>query len=68
MTNLVNKTNLEVKRESRTYFLVCEQDSPLGEVYDVLNELRNYVVERMLADQKASEPKPQVGADAPPSE
>jgi hypothetical protein len=68
MTNLLNKTILEIKKDTRTYHLHCDQDSPLGEVYDVVNQLRSYIVDRMLSEQKASEPQPPTGADAPPSE
>ena len=33
------KTVLEISREGRHYHFICENNSPLGEVYDVLFEM-----------------------------
>lgn len=46
------KTVLEVKRNERVYELECSANSPLGELFDVLMEMKGYCVERMVAAQK----------------
>lgn len=43
-----NKTKLEIKIEERNYQFVCEPDSGLGEVFDVLSRMRNYILQRMV--------------------
>lgn len=42
----------EVKRGDRVYQLSCDPSSPLGELHDVLMELKGHCVERMIAAQK----------------
>lgn len=37
-------TKFEIKKGERIYQLLLESDSPLGEVYDVLYEMRSHVV------------------------
>lgn len=49
---LKQKTVLEVKRGDRFYHLQCDPDSPLGELFDVLSEMRSYVTERIVEAQK----------------
>jgi hypothetical protein len=49
---------LEVKIGERAYKLICEGDSPLGEVHDVLCKMKSFVIEKILAAQK-SEEKPE---------
>jgi predicted transcriptional regulator len=46
MQKQINKTSFEVIKGERTYQLLMENDSPLGEIYDVLFEMRNYLVKR----------------------
>lgn len=38
---------LEVKKNERIYRLSCDNESPLGETYDVLTEMMSYVSEKM---------------------
>lgn len=42
-----NKTQLEIKTGERFYTLQCDPDSPLGEVYDALFKMMNYVMQRI---------------------
>ena len=56
------KTVLEIEKENRSYHFICENTSPLGEVYDVLFEMRQDILQRMQKvneeEQKASRPVP----------
>lgn len=49
---LIQKTYLEVKIGDRTYDLICHPDAPLGEVYDVLMKIKDYVIGRIVEQQK----------------
>lgn len=42
-----NVTALEIKVNERIYKFLCEVDSPLGEVHDILSQMKNFVVERI---------------------
>lgn len=44
---LKHVVNLEVVKGERKYLFSLLPDSPLGEVYDVLFEMRNFVVEKL---------------------
>lgn len=46
------QTALQVVKNERTYTLYCASDSPLGELHDVLMEMKGYCVERMISAQK----------------
>lgn len=51
-----NLSQIEVKVNDRLYRLLCEVDSPLGEVYDVLILMRAMIVAKMSeADNKKME-------------
>ena len=54
-----NNLILEVKREERVYQLHLPSDSPLGEVHDVLHEMKMFIVKTMTerASQEVGEPK-----------
>lgn len=45
MLNMISK--LEVKIEDRVYQLLCDNDSSLGELHDVLHKMKNFVIQRM---------------------
>jgi hypothetical protein len=49
-----NKSQLEVKKNDRLYQLTCDPTSPLGELHDVLVEMRNHVIQVMI-DRKEHE-------------
>ena len=42
-----NKTVLEVKVNDRSYSFDCSPDSPMGEIFDVLSQMKAYVIEKM---------------------
>lgn len=42
-----NKIQFELKKNERSYQLIISPDSPLGELYDVLSEMRGYVFNRL---------------------
>lgn len=54
---LKQKSVLEVKLNERLYSLELDPLSPLGEVYDAINQIRGYVIERINAENKASQNK-----------
>lgn len=49
------KTVLEVTHNERLYKLSVLPDSPLNDVYEVLNQMRNYIIDRIEKEQKAAE-------------
>jgi len=49
-----NKIQLEIKKGERSYQLNISPDSPLGELYDVLSEMRGYVYTRLKEVEEAS--------------
>jgi hypothetical protein len=55
-----NKSVLEVKSGERIYSLEVYTDSPLGEVFDVLSQMRGYIVQRMIDEQNKDKPKEKV--------
>ena len=44
---LQSKAVLHIEKNDRVYELSLEQISPLGEVYDVINEMRAFIIQRM---------------------
>ncbi len=46
MVKLNTKTFLQVTKGERIYSFECNSDSPLGEIHDVLLEMKGYVVQR----------------------
>ena len=54
---LKNKAVLEVKIGERSYSLELSNDSPLGEAYDAITQMRSYVVERINDENEKSKQK-----------
>ena len=52
-----NKVVLEINKNEKNFEFICEQNASLGEVIDVLSEMRAYVVNK-LNDHIQSEQKP----------
>lgn len=52
-----NATVLEIKKNERSYQLVLDPSSPLGELYDVLHEMKAYVFQRIQEAEKPKESK-----------
>lgn len=44
MAEIKNKTIIDVSRDNRKYYFECAPDAQLGEIYDVLCEMRGYVL------------------------
>ena len=51
-----NLTALEVKIGERIYKLLCEADSPLGEVHDVLMQMKAHVI-KVMSDIQEKKPE-----------
>lgn len=50
-----NKTSLKVERNGREYYFVCDNDSPLGEVFDILCIMKSHIVKSIKdEDEKLS--------------
>ncbi len=52
-------TKFEIKKDERVYLFLMENDSPLGELHDVLLEMREHVIQvvnKVIEDQK-NQPK-----------
>lgn len=54
---LKQQVSFDVMRNDRVYRISCDPDSPLGELYDALNEMRSFVIQKILDEQKSQEPK-----------
>lgn len=55
-----HKTHLEIKTGERLYQLQCDPDAPLGEVYDALFKMMNYIMQRIdQQNQQQFEIRPQ---------
>jgi hypothetical protein len=50
---LKNKTTLNVTIGERDYVFDCEATAPLGEIYDALNQMRGFVVDRIVEAEEA---------------
>lgn len=48
----------EIKRDDRTYQLTLPENCPLGEIHDVLFQMRSFVVDKINEAIKADAPKP----------
>jgi len=51
-----NLTTLEIKAGERVYKLLCEVDAPLGEVHDVITQMKAFVVNKINEAHAASLP------------
>ena len=51
-----NLTTLEIKAGERVYKLLCEVDAPLGEVHDVITQMKAFVVGKINEAHAASQP------------
>jgi hypothetical protein len=60
---LKNLVKLEKKVGERVYQMICDPDSPLGEIHDALHEMKDYVVKKMNeiheAQKKPEDAKPE---------
>ena len=56
------KIVIEVKRDERIYQLQLPDGSPLGEIYDVLFQMRSFVIDKINEVHKAEAPKEPIEA------
>lgn len=47
-----NEISLKVERNGKEYYLVCDRESPLGEVYDVICIFKNHIIQNMQNDEE----------------
>lgn len=50
-------SKLEIKTNERSYQFLCEDDAPVGEVYDTLSGMRRYVANIILENEKSTKEK-----------
>jgi hypothetical protein len=51
---LKNKINLEINKEDRVYNFECDPTAPLGEIYDVLTQMKSFILEKISEAEKIS--------------
>ncbi len=47
--------HLEVNKDDRKYVLICDPQSPLGEIHDVLCMMKGEIINRINENQKAED-------------
>jgi len=53
MAEVKQKIVLEVKKEDRIYGFECASNASLGEIFDVLQEMKTFVVQKLNEAQQA---------------
>ncbi len=51
------KTVLEIEVNERTYSFECDPSSPLGEIFDVLTQMKAFVVQKINESEVVKEEK-----------
>lgn len=62
MADISSIARISVKKEERLYTFECENNSNIGEIYDVLQEMKNCIFQQIQQNeqsQKKEEPKPE---------
>lgn len=54
---LKTQTILEVKIGERIYTLHLDPQSPLGEAYDAVTQMRGYIIDKIVEENEKSKPK-----------
>jgi hypothetical protein len=54
---LKTKTVLEVKVKERLYTLELHPESPLGEAYDAVTQIRGFIIDKIVEENNKSKPK-----------
>ena len=49
---VIQASGLRIKKDEKVYSLHCDPNSPLGEIHDVLMEMKGYVLQRMNEQQE----------------
>lgn len=59
-----NKITLEVKKEDQFYTFLCNNDAPLGEVFDVLCAMKGYVLDFIIELEKQEKERNGIQTDS----
>jgi hypothetical protein len=51
------KASIKILRATKEHFYHCDNDTSLGEVFDVLGEMRNYIIQRIQEQETKKEPE-----------
>lgn len=54
---LKNNTILEIKMNERNYQFQCSPDSPLGEIHDVLHQMKAFIIQKIIDAEKTEDVK-----------
>ena len=65
---LKNAPILEIKKEERTYTLILPVNAPLGELHDVLFQMRTFVLEKVAETVNCDKAKETQEVQEPPKE
>ncbi len=49
-------SKIEIKIGERVYQMLCQGDSPLGELHDVLSQMKGFVIDKMQEIDRVSNP------------
>ena len=60
MVDVLTQAAIIVKKEGRIYSFQCDNTSPLGEVYDAIQEMRTTIVNRIQEAEAAQKPQESV--------
>lgn len=52
-----NVCKLQIEIDGRIYQFECDNDSPLGSIYDALSQMKQYVLNVMIEQEKKQENK-----------
>lgn len=55
MLNSSAKIEFKIEINEKSYQFLCDNNSPLGELYDALSAMRSFVIEKMLEVEKMQE-------------
>lgn len=53
MVMIKSHTAIEITKGERNYHFLCDTSSPLGEIYDVLGEMRSSIAELIKSHEEA---------------
>lgn len=51
------QASIKVVKGERDHIYFCDNQSPLGEVFDALSEMRNYIIQRIQEQEMKKEPE-----------
>lgn len=51
------KISLEISKNEKTFQLVLDADSPLGDCFDVICQFQSYIIDRMKTEIEAKQAK-----------